>query len=157
VLDGLVVADPPAIIPVAADGASMGEVMMRGNVVMKGYFKNPDATKAALTGGRFHFGDLGVMHPDGHIKPLTPRTLQMPFKIINLNWESIEDVARGHGARATSPLGTVTIKPRDPMARNLVVRVGGEVIARGVGGLTEGMRIAEATVSQRLAQKDPSK
>ena len=62
VLDGLVVQIAPAIIPVAADGAWMGEVMMRGNVVMKGYFKNPDATKAALTGGRFSFGDLGVMH-----------------------------------------------------------------------------------------------
>ena len=52
----------------------MGEVMMRGNVVVKGYFKNPDGTKAVFAGGRFHSGDLGVMHPDGYIKPLTLRT-----------------------------------------------------------------------------------
>jgi hypothetical protein len=78
----------------------------------------------------------------------------VPFKVINLDWQSIEDIGKAHGARAASPLGIVTIRPRDPMARNLVVRVGGEVIARGVGGLAEGMRIAEATVSQRLAQND---
>jgi fatty-acyl-CoA synthase len=74
VLDALIVADRPVIISVAADGASMGEVMMRGNVVVKGYFKNPDGTKEAFAGGRFHSGDLRVMHPDGYIKPLTLRT-----------------------------------------------------------------------------------
>ena len=73
-LDALIVADRPVIISVAAGGASMGEVMMRGNVVVKGYFKNPDGTKEAFAGGRFHSGDLGVMHPDGYIKPLTLRT-----------------------------------------------------------------------------------
>ena len=78
----------------------------------------------------------------------------MHFKTINLSWESIDGIAKAQGARATSPLGTVTIKPRNPLARNLIVRVGGEVIARGVGGLEEAMRIAEATVSQRLAQKE---
>ena len=67
VLDGLMVADPKTLEPVPADGETMGEVFMRGNVVMKGYLKNPSATDAAFAGGWFHTGDLGVMHPDGYI------------------------------------------------------------------------------------------
>ena len=51
-----------------ADGESMGEVMMRGNIVMKGYLKNEKATNDAFAGGWFHSGDLGVMHPDGYIQ-----------------------------------------------------------------------------------------
>ena len=54
--------------PVARDGESMGEVMFRGNVVMKGYLKNKAATTKAFAGGWFHSGDLGVMHPDGYIQ-----------------------------------------------------------------------------------------
>jgi fatty-acyl-CoA synthase len=53
---------------VPADGATMGEVIMRGNVVMKGYLKNPSSTQKAFAGGWFHTGDLGVMHPDGYIQ-----------------------------------------------------------------------------------------
>jgi fatty-acyl-CoA synthase len=53
---------------VPRDGATLGEVVMRGNVVMKGYFDNPEATDAAFAGGWFHSGDIGVMHPDGHIE-----------------------------------------------------------------------------------------
>ncbi|HVH07607.1 MAG TPA: acyl--CoA ligase family protein [Myxococcota bacterium] len=53
---------------VPADGATMGEVVMRGNNVMKGYFRDPDATAQAFAGGWFHSGDLGVMHPDGYIE-----------------------------------------------------------------------------------------
>ena len=68
VLDGLMVADAETLEPVAADGEAMGEVFMRGNIVMKGYFKNPQATEAAFAGGWFHSGDLGVMHPDGYIE-----------------------------------------------------------------------------------------
>jgi fatty-acyl-CoA synthase len=60
--------DPETMQPVTRDGASMGEVMMRGNVVMKGYLKNPSATAKAFAGGWFHTGDLGVMHPDGYIQ-----------------------------------------------------------------------------------------
>ena len=67
-LEGLDVIDPETMIPVAADGASLGEVMFRGNVVMKGYLKNPQATEAAFAGGWFHSGDLGVKHPDGYIQ-----------------------------------------------------------------------------------------
>ncbi|MDX2101537.1 MAG: AMP-binding protein, partial [Alphaproteobacteria bacterium] len=68
VLDGLMVADPATLTPVTPDGEAMGEVFMRGNVVMKGYLKNPSASEAAFRGGWFHTGDLGVMHPDGYIE-----------------------------------------------------------------------------------------
>jgi fatty-acyl-CoA synthase len=54
--------------PVARDGNTLGEVMMRGNVVMKGYLKNKVATEKAFAGGWFHTGDLGVMHVDGYIQ-----------------------------------------------------------------------------------------
>jgi len=49
-----------------ADGATIGELLLRGNTVMKGYLKNPAATREAFTGGWFHTGDLAVMHPDGY-------------------------------------------------------------------------------------------
>jgi len=68
VLDGLDVMDPQSMQPVPRDGETMGEVMFRGNVVMKGYLKNPAGTDAALAGGWFHSGDLGVMHPDGYLQ-----------------------------------------------------------------------------------------
>jgi fatty-acyl-CoA synthase len=68
VLEGLMVADPESLVPVARDGATMGEIFMRGNIVMKGYLKNPQATAEAFAGGWFHTGDLGVCHPDGYIE-----------------------------------------------------------------------------------------
>jgi fatty-acyl-CoA synthase len=68
VLDELMVADAETLQPVPADGKTLGEVFMRGNVVMKGYLKNPKSTAAAFAGGWFHTGDLGVMHPDGYIE-----------------------------------------------------------------------------------------
>jgi 3-(methylthio)propionyl---CoA ligase len=68
VLDELTVADPMSLEPVGRDGATMGEVLMRGNIVMKGYLKNPRATEEAFTGGWLHSGDLGVMHPDSYIE-----------------------------------------------------------------------------------------
>jgi fatty-acyl-CoA synthase len=67
-LEGLAVMDPATMKDVPADGETLGEVMFRGNVVMKGYLKNKDATLEALAGGWFHSGDLGVMHPDGYIQ-----------------------------------------------------------------------------------------
>ncbi len=67
-LQGLQVIDPATMTPVPADGETMGEVMFRGNIVMKGYLKNDKATRDALKGGWFHSGDLGVMEPDGYIK-----------------------------------------------------------------------------------------
>ncbi|WP_198376240.1 acyl-CoA synthetase [Neoroseomonas rubea] len=67
-LEGLDVMYPATMQPVPADGATLGEVMMRGNVVMKGYLKDPTATAAAFAGGWFHTGDLAVKHPDGYIQ-----------------------------------------------------------------------------------------
>ena len=67
-LEGLMVADPDTMAECPADGQTIGEVMMRGNIIMKGYFKDLDATSKALKGGWFRTGDLGVMHPDGYIQ-----------------------------------------------------------------------------------------
>ncbi|NBD31125.1 MAG: AMP-binding protein [Alphaproteobacteria bacterium] len=67
-LEQLDVLDPETMQPVPHDGETMGEVMFRGNVVMKGYFRNPEATQKALAGGWFHSGDLGVVHPDGYVQ-----------------------------------------------------------------------------------------
>jgi fatty-acyl-CoA synthase len=67
-LEALDVLDPKAMTPVKRDGEALGEVMMRGNVVMKGYLKNKASTDKAFAGGWFHTGDLGVMHPDGYIQ-----------------------------------------------------------------------------------------
>jgi fatty-acyl-CoA synthase len=68
VLDGLMVGDPETLAPVPSDGTTMGEVLLRGNIVMKGYLKNPAATEEAFAGGWFHSGDLAVMHRDGYIE-----------------------------------------------------------------------------------------
>ena len=67
VLEGLMVADPGTLAPVEKDGEAMGEIFMRGNIVMKGYLKNPTATEEAFAGGWFHTGDLGVWHADGYV------------------------------------------------------------------------------------------
>ena len=65
---GLTVLDPQTMREVPRDGETMGEVAFRGNIVMKGYLKNPAATEEAFRGGWFHTGDLGVLHPDGYVK-----------------------------------------------------------------------------------------
>ncbi len=68
VLEGLDVMDPETMAPVPADGATLGEIMMRGHDVMRGYLKNPSATQAAFAGGWFHTGDLAVKHADGYVE-----------------------------------------------------------------------------------------
>ncbi|NQV84447.1 MAG: acyl-CoA synthetase [Rhodospirillales bacterium] len=67
-LQGVSVKDPGTMTAIPHDGETMGEVMFQGNVVMKGYLKNPEATEAALAGGWFHSGDLGVTHGDGYLQ-----------------------------------------------------------------------------------------
>jgi len=67
-LEGLMVADPATLKPVPNNGATMGEIFMRGNTVMSGYLKNPKATQEAFEAGWFHTGDLGVWHPNGYIE-----------------------------------------------------------------------------------------
>jgi fatty-acyl-CoA synthase len=66
--EGVTVMDPETMRPVPADGETMGEIMFRGNITMKGYLKNPQATQEAFRGGWFHSGDLAVTHPDGYMK-----------------------------------------------------------------------------------------
>ncbi len=68
VLEALDVLDPETMQPVPRDSETLGELMFRGNVVMKGYLKNKQSTEAAFAGGWFHSGDLGVVHPDGYIQ-----------------------------------------------------------------------------------------
>jgi fatty-acyl-CoA synthase len=67
-LEDLTVMDAATMRPVPADGATMGEIMMRGNTVMMGYLKNRAASGAAFAGGWFHSGDLAVLHPDGYVE-----------------------------------------------------------------------------------------
>ena len=85
---------------VPADGVTMGEIVMRGNGVMKGYFRYEEATEVAFTGGWFHSGDLGVMHPDGYIQ-LKDRSKDI---IIsggeNISSIEVEDVLYKHAAVA---------------------------------------------------------
>jgi fatty-acyl-CoA synthase len=99
-LEGLTVMDPETMSQVSADGETMGEVMFRGNIVMKGYLKNPKATDEAFKGGWFHSGDLGVLHPDGYIQ-LKDRSKDI---IIsggeNISSIEVEDVIYRHPAVA---------------------------------------------------------
>ena len=99
-LEGLTVLDPETMQVVPADGETMGEVMFRGNIVMKGYLKNPKATEDAFRGGWFHSGDLGVLHPDGYIQ-LKDRSKDI---IIsggeNISSIEVEDVLYRHPAVA---------------------------------------------------------
>ena len=98
VLEGLMVADPRSLAPVPSDGTTIGEVFMRGHIVMKGYLKNAKATKTAFKGGWFHTGDLGVMHPNGYVE-LKDRSKDI---IIsggeNISTIEIEDVLYRHPA-----------------------------------------------------------
>lgn len=66
--EAVAVLDPDTMVPVPWDGETIGEIMFRGNITMKGYLKNPAATAEAFAGGWFHSGDLAVMHPDGYFK-----------------------------------------------------------------------------------------
>jgi len=66
--EGAIVMDPETMKPTPSDGKTMGEIMIRGNVVMKGYYKDKDATEKAMSGGWFHSGDLAVTYPNGYIK-----------------------------------------------------------------------------------------
>ncbi|SDB18319.1 acyl-CoA synthetase [Belnapia rosea] len=109
-LESLDVLDPATMQPVPPDGATMGEVMMRGNVVMKGYFKDRAATGAAFAGGWFHTGDLAVKYPDGYIQ-LRDRSKDI---IIsggeNISSIEVEDALYKHPAVA---LAAVVARPDD--------------------------------------------
>jgi len=109
-LEDLTVMDPLTMTRVPADGETLGEVMFRGNIVMKGYLKNPAATAEAFEGGWFHSGDLGVLYPDGYIQ-LKDRSKDI---IIsggeNISSIEVEDVLYKHPAVAFC---AVVAKPDD--------------------------------------------
>jgi fatty-acyl-CoA synthase len=96
--DDMTVMDPATMTPVPADGETMGEIMFRGNITMRGYLKNPKATDEAFRGGWFHSGDLAVMHPDGYAK-IKDRSKDI---IIsggeNISSQEVEDVLSRHPA-----------------------------------------------------------
>lgn len=106
--DSMRVLDPETMQPVPNDGETMGEIMFRGNIVMKGYLKNPKATEEAFAGGWFHTGDLAVCHPDGYAK-ITDRSKDI---IIsggeNISSLEVEDVLYKHPAVLTA---AVVAKP----------------------------------------------
>jgi len=94
--EGMTVLDPDTMAPVPWDGETMGEIMFRGNITMKGYLKNPRASEEAFRGGWFHSGDLAVMQPDGYVK-IKDRSKDV---IIsggeNISSQEVEDVLHGH-------------------------------------------------------------
>jgi fatty-acyl-CoA synthase len=143
VLEGLTVADPLTLAPVAPDGATMGEVLMRGNIVVKGYLKNQRATEEAFAGGWFHSGDLGVMHPDGYIE-LKDRSKDI---IIsggeNISTIEVEDVLYRHPAVleaavvarpdpmwGETPCAFVTLKPETAATADEIITFCREHLAR---------------------------
>jgi fatty-acyl-CoA synthase len=133
-LDGLMVADPDTLQPVPKDGQTIGEIMMRGNVVMKGYLKNPSATAEAFAGGWFHSGDLAVWHADGYVE-IKDRSKDI---IIsggeNISSIEVEDVlyrhplileaavvAMAHAKWGETPCAFVTLKPGAELSAEEVI------------------------------------
>ena len=106
--EAITVLDPETMEPVPADGETLGEIMFRGNLVMKGYLKNEKATQEAFAGGWFHTGDLAVLHPDGYVK-IKDRSKDV---IIsggeNISSLEVEDVLYRHPAVLTA---AVVAKP----------------------------------------------
>ncbi len=96
--EAMMVADPDTLQPVPRDGQTMGEIFFRGNITMKGYLKNREATEEAFRGGWYHTGDLAVVHPDGYVK-IKDRSKDI---IIsggeNISTLEVEDVLYGHPA-----------------------------------------------------------
>ena len=108
--DGMKVLDPETMQPVPKDGKTMGEIMFRGNIVMKGYLKNPEATAEAFAGGWFHTGDLAVCQPDGYAK-ITDRSKDVIISgAENISSLEVEEVLYQHPAILTA---AVVAKP-DP-------------------------------------------
>lgn len=134
-LEELRVLDPQSMQPVPHDGATAGEIMVRGNTVMKGYLKNPDATARAFEGGWFHTGDIAVVHPDGYLQ-ITDRSKDV---IIsggeNISSVEVEDVLHRHPAVLHAavvaqpddrwgevPCAFVELKPAaDPVSENELI------------------------------------
>jgi len=93
-----------ALVDVPADGVTMGEIVMRGNTVMKEYFRDPEATAIAFKGGWFHSGDLGVRYPDGYIK-----LLDRAKDIVISGGENISTVEVEHALASHPAVGDVAV------------------------------------------------
>jgi fatty-acyl-CoA synthase len=142
-LESLTVLDPETMRETPADGETIGEVMFRGNIVMKGYLKNRPATDEAFAGGWFHSGDLGVMHPDGYIQ-LKDRSKDI---IIsggeNISSIEVEDALYKHPAVAScgvvarpdekwgeTPVAYVELKPGKAATENEIIEHCRTLLAR---------------------------
>ena len=99
---GATVLDPDTMTPVPADGETLGEIMFRGNICMKGYLKNPKATDEAFHGGWFHTGDLGVLTPDGYIRIKDRRKDIIISGGENISSIEVEDALYRHPAVAVA-------------------------------------------------------
>lgn len=134
VLEDLMVANPETMKPVPQDGETMGEVFMRGNIVMRGYLKNPTATEEAFAGGWFHSGDLGVWHEDGYIE-LKDRSKDIIISggenISTIEVESVlfrhpkvleaAVVAKPDEKWGETPCAFVTLKPGEPVTAEEII------------------------------------
>jgi fatty-acyl-CoA synthase len=122
--DGMTVFDQKTGLPVPADGQTIGEIVFRGNITMKGYLKNPAATQEAFDGGWFHSGDLGVIEPDGYVKIKDRAKDVIISGGENISSLEVEDVLYRHPAVAAvgvvaqpdprwgeTPLAFVELKP----------------------------------------------
>ncbi|MHB2267620.1 acyl-CoA synthetase [Aliihoeflea sp. PC F10.4] len=142
-LEGLTVMDPETMKETPHDGETLGEVMFRGNIVMKGYLKNKQATDEAFAGGWFHSGDLGVMHPDGYVQ-LKDRSKDI---IIsggeNISSIEVEDALYKHPAVAScgvvgrvddkwgeTPVAYVELKPGRTASEDEIIEHCRSLIAR---------------------------
>ncbi len=90
------VVDPATIEPVPRDGQTIGEIVMRGNNVMTGYYKDPEATETAFAGGWFHSGNLAVMHPDGYVQIMDRKKDIIISGGENISTVEVENVIYGH-------------------------------------------------------------
>ena len=142
-LEGLTVMDPATMQQTPADGETIGEVMFRGNIVMKGYLRNRKASDEAFAGGWFHSGDLGVMHPDGYIQ-IKDRSKDI---IIsggeNISSIEVEDALYKHPAVAScgvvarpdekwgeTPVAYVELKPGATASENEIIEHCRKLLAR---------------------------
>src|SRR5206468_90743 len=131
--EGMTVLDPETMTEVAADGQTMGEIMFRGNIVMKGYLKNEKATHEAFAGGWFHTGDLAVLEPDRYVK-IKDRSKDV---IIsggeNISSIEVEDALYRHPAVLAC---AVVARPDPKWGETPLALVRRDVDARGVVTLT---------------------
>ena len=161
---GMTVMDPATMQPVPWDGETMGEIMFRGNITMKGYLKNPTATNEAFAGGWFHSGDLAVMQPDGYVK-IKDRSKDV---IIsggeNISSLEVEDVLYRHPAVLTAAvvaqagpeMGRDAVRIRRTQGRCAADGAGDHRVLPGAHGAFQGAEDGDfRSAAQDLDRQDP--